>query len=394
MPQKTKASKKTRYSRRQTCARSYQIKSKFLGSNRLLGFTQTPTTPRQDPSAEQLGADYTAWLRKNFAWLFNPQGINSSSLGTAYVYGDAELGQHSLLGEYGNGDAKGKGRTEYIWLPTQGGNSIPVGMYRNGKFFAVHSDRLGTPRLITDDDNTPVWQWAYSAFGDNKPTGVLKATHNPKQAITISPVSLKATTPIEMNLRMPGQYFDEESGLFYNYFRNYQPNQGRYTQNDPIGLEGGMNRFGYVGGNPLSYTDPYGLNPVAGAYAGAGAGSVFGPVGTVVGGVIGAGVGAWIGWNVVGPMLAQPPENAYDPNGPKAPGRPTEADGFKPPKGGDNWVPNPNPGKGGSGYGWEDSKGDVWCPTGPAGPGSRAHGGPHWDVQSPGGGYRNKRPGQ
>jgi len=119
---------------------------------------------------------------------------------------------------------------------------------------------------------------------------------------------------------------------------------------------------------------------------------VFGPIGTVVGGVVGFGVGAWIGWNVIGPMWSKPPENAYDPNGPKAPGKPTEADGFKSPKGGDNWVPNPNPGKGGSGYGWEDSKGDVWCPTGPAGPGSRAHGGPHWDVQSPGGGYRNRRP--
>ena len=133
MPQKTKASKKTRYSRRQTCARSYQIKSKFLGSNRLLGFTQTPTTPRQDPSAEQLGADYTAWLRKNFAWLFNQQNSNNSRLGTAYVYGDAELGQHSLLGEYGNGDAKGKGRTEYIWLPIEGAQAIAVGVYKNGK---------------------------------------------------------------------------------------------------------------------------------------------------------------------------------------------------------------------------------------------------------------------
>jgi hypothetical protein len=144
----------------------------------------------------------------------------------------------------------------------------------------------------------------------------------------------------------------------------------------------------------LNFTDPSGLNPVVGAMAGASAGSAFGPVGTVVGGVVGAGVGAAIGWNVIGLMLAKPPESAYDPQNPKAPGKPSEADGFKDPKGGGNWAPNPNPDKVGSGYGWQDSKGDVWCPTGPAGPGSRAHGGSHWDVQSPSGGYRNKRPQQ
>ena len=181
---------------------SYQIKSKFgfvnitkdghAASVRYLTnplgqrvFKSEPTTPRQEPSADQLGTDYVAWRKKNFAWLFNQQNSNSS-LGTAYVYGDAELGQHSLLGEYGNGAAKGKGRTEYIWLPTEDGNSIPVGMYRNGKFFAIHPDHLGTPRLVSDEDNKPVWQWPYSAFGDNNPTGILKATHNPRQAMGIT----------------------------------------------------------------------------------------------------------------------------------------------------------------------------------------------------------------
>ena len=60
--------------------------------------------------------------------------------------------------------------------------------------------------------------------------------------------------------------------------------------------------YSYVGGNPISFVDPYGLNP--GAVAGAGIGSFFGPVGTVVGGVIGFGAGAWLGWNVVRPMLS------------------------------------------------------------------------------------------
>ena len=61
------------------------------------------------------------------------------------------------------------------------------------------------------------------------------------------------------NLRYPGQYYDKESGLSYNYFRSYDAKTGRYTQSDPIGLDGGWNKFGYAELNPLMYTDPLGL---------------------------------------------------------------------------------------------------------------------------------------
>jgi len=224
-------------------------------------FKSEPQVAQTAPDEEELGASFTAWLKKNFGWLFARAQANAT-LGQSFVYDDGVLGATpNLLGEYGNGGAKSAGRIEYIWLPTESGQAIPIGLYRNGRFYAIHTDHLGTPRLITDDANKPVWQWAYSAFGDNKPTGVLKATTNPKAAMTNVPTLLKATNPaITVNLRFPGQYADEESNLFENGFRSYRPGVGSYSQPDPLGLAGGLNRFGYVGGNPLSQIDPLGLD--------------------------------------------------------------------------------------------------------------------------------------
>ena len=64
---------------------------------------------------------------------------------------------------------------------------------------------------------------------------------------------------IAFNLRYPGQYFDEETGLHYNGHRYYDPNTGRYITSDPIGLAGGINTYAYVGNDPLGSVDPLGL---------------------------------------------------------------------------------------------------------------------------------------
>jgi len=64
---------------------------------------------------------------------------------------------------------------------------------------------------------------------------------------------------IEMNLRLPGQIYLAELGLNYNYFRDYDPDIGRYLQSDPIGLAGGINTYVYANNNPLRYVDPSGL---------------------------------------------------------------------------------------------------------------------------------------
>jgi len=108
--------------------------------------------------------------------------------------------------------------------------------------YFIHTDQLNTPRAITDGSGNLVWQWDSDPFG--------------KDVANEQPTGQPAFT---FNQRFPGQQFDRESNLHYNYFRDYEPGLGRYIQSDPIGLFGGNNTYGYVGGNPASFTDSKGL---------------------------------------------------------------------------------------------------------------------------------------
>jgi len=108
--------------------------------------------------------------------------------------------------------------------------------------FYIHSDQINTAREIVNEAGVPVWESDPDPFGANLPND------NPA-----------GKGPFSYNTRFPGQYFDIETGLHYNYYRDYDPQTGRYVQSDPIGLGGGVNTFGYVNGNPLLYMDPYGL---------------------------------------------------------------------------------------------------------------------------------------
>jgi RHS repeat-associated protein len=64
---------------------------------------------------------------------------------------------------------------------------------------------------------------------------------------------------VENNLRFPGQYFEAETGLHQNYFRDYDPGIGRYREPDPIGQLGALNLYAYVGNTPVNASDPHGL---------------------------------------------------------------------------------------------------------------------------------------
>jgi RHS repeat-associated protein len=149
-----------------------------------------------------------------------------------------------LLGKY---DQTGKALREYVWL-----DNIPVAMFMPDPanasnpsaaplVFYIHADHLNAPRIVVDPSGAKRWRWLAEPFGTTAPE--------------TNPDGLGSFT---QNLRFPGQYADVESGLWYNYFRSYDKDSGRYTQSDPIGLGGGMNTYIYIEGNPLSYADPTG----------------------------------------------------------------------------------------------------------------------------------------
>jgi len=134
---------------------------------------------------------------------------------------------------------------ETVWL-----DDIPVAVIKKPtatsaiQTYYIHADHLNTPRVIVNASNTVIWCWDnVHAFGANIP---LEDPDNDGQTF-------------EYNPRFPGQYFDKETNLHYNYFRYYEPETGRYISPDPIGLAGGLNTYLYATANPLTYADPYGL---------------------------------------------------------------------------------------------------------------------------------------
>ncbi len=99
------------------------------------------------------------------------------------------------------------------------------------------NDHLNTPQQLLNENNTITWEAGYEAFGEASIT----------------------TQQVTNNHRFPGQYYDKETGLHYNWNRYYDVTVGRYITSDPAGLYGGLNSYAYVGSNPLAYIDIMGL---------------------------------------------------------------------------------------------------------------------------------------
>ncbi|MCS0585532.1 HNH endonuclease [Massilia pinisoli] len=235
-------------------------------SNRLMSTTgPTPAKTNQYDNAGNLSTDgtvsytYSSRGRMSSAtvgantvkYLYNGLGQRVLRSGGALPNASSVFfydEQGKLIGEYDL--TTGKMLQEFVYLA-----DMPVTVLQQSRTgtvpnevvatnaFYVYADHIRTPRLITRaSDNKIVWRWdngdAFALVPPNEdPSGLGRFT---------------------FNLRMPGQYFDRDTNLFYNYFRDYDPQLGRYVQSDPIGLGGGLNTYSYVGGNPLQFADPSG----------------------------------------------------------------------------------------------------------------------------------------
>jgi RHS repeat-associated protein len=119
-----------------------------------------------------------------------------------------------------------------LWIRTQRSDTQQVERFNH------HTDYLGTPLKGTDAQGSVVWSQKATSFGET---------------------TVDIASVIENPFRFPGQYYDQETNTHYNFFRDYEPTVGRYTKADPIGLEGGINTYTYVGSNPITRTDNKGL---------------------------------------------------------------------------------------------------------------------------------------
>ena len=143
--------------------------------------------------------------------------------------------EEGLIGEYAN---DGSPIRTYSYRPGSTWTSDPLFMKEGEKYYYFQNDHLGTPVMMTNLSGASVWAASYSSFGE---------------------AAVDASSTVVNNLRFPGQYFDAETGMHYNYHRYYDPETGRYITADPIGFKGGINFFSYVGNNTLKRIDPYGL---------------------------------------------------------------------------------------------------------------------------------------
>jgi RHS repeat-associated protein len=192
-----------------------------LGSDSLFVYNQSGRLASVSANGQQL----TQYTYDAFGERLAKTGLAGAS--TLYQYDSSG----HLLEE---ADRQGNFLVDYIYLDDRPVAAIQAS---TNSIAFLHTDSLGTPQIATDGSQAIVWA------GGSQPFGAIKSL----------------PTTLVQNLRLPGQEFDQETGLYFNGFRPYVPGWGRYLQSDPTGLGGGLNTYAYAAGNPLMFSDPLGL---------------------------------------------------------------------------------------------------------------------------------------
>ena len=211
------------------------------GENTLTYFgTYLDLTYNFDHSQRQYQPVFSGYGSPSATYLYDAFGdrlSKSANVFNLYSYGEGNLA-HTLIEE-----SPVTGETvDYVYLDgqpiAQYGLTTSGGTTTETTYF-VHSDRLGTPQVVTDGSKTVQWKATYMPFGA---------------------VANQITNNITQNLRFPGHYYDSETGLDHNGARDYNPVYGVYIQTDPKGLDAGTtNTYAYASQNPFRFIDPSGL---------------------------------------------------------------------------------------------------------------------------------------
>jgi len=184
------------------------------------------------------GNIHTALIQKTSAspsvtadYMYTSDGLRlrKTAGGTVVLYHYDFAG--NLIGESGIG---GENFKAYVYFA---GTRVAT-VAADGSVCYYHNNHLETPVSMTDGSGNVVWKADYKPFGK---------------------AEVSSASTVVNDFRFPGQYYDSETGLHYNWNRYYDPSIGRYLTADPIGLLGGVNLYSYVEGNPINSIDPHGL---------------------------------------------------------------------------------------------------------------------------------------
>ncbi|CDH34801.1 RHS repeat-associated core domain-containing protein [Xenorhabdus bovienii] len=163
-------------------------------------------------------------------------------MGQDYLWSGDQLIEETPV--YADGTPVEGQRIRWLYEP---GSLTPSARFEKGKLHYIVSDHQGTPRELLNEQGVLTWAQRLTTWGKAERSQVI-ASNAPDYHVNC-------------NLRFAGQYEDEESGLYYNRFRYYNPETAQYISPDPIGLLGGFNPYSYVH-NPTNFIDPLGLEIV------------------------------------------------------------------------------------------------------------------------------------